>query len=89
MLCTRTLAQSHAYLTVRQANLTVERGCSHCKQCREVERSALAQVSLYNIIKTIASTYGNSTACLTTKQEACCSSPPPSQLDPWTKHAQH
>ena len=42
MLCTPkscTLAQSHAYLTVGQANLTVERGCSHCKQCREVERS--------------------------------------------------
>ena len=29
----------HAYLTVGQANLTVKRGCSHCEQCREVERS--------------------------------------------------
>ena len=34
------LAQSHAYLTVGQVNLTVERGCSHCKQRWEVERSA-------------------------------------------------
>ena len=33
---------SHTYLTVEQANLTVERGFSHCKQCREVERSAFA-----------------------------------------------
>ena len=44
MLCTpksRILAQSHAYLTVGQANLTVKMGCSHCEQCWEVERSAL------------------------------------------------
>ena len=33
------LAPSHAHLTVGQANLTVKRGCSHCKQCWEVERS--------------------------------------------------
>ena len=42
MLCTpksHILARSHAYLTVGQANLTVERGCSHCEQCWEVERS--------------------------------------------------
>ena len=26
-----------------QANLTVKRGCSHCKQCQEVERSALEE----------------------------------------------
>ena len=32
---------SRAYLTVGQANLTVKRGCSHCKQCREVERSGI------------------------------------------------
>ena len=37
----------HTYLTVGQANLTVKRGCSHCEQCQEVERSALTQVSLY------------------------------------------
>ena len=44
MLCTPKsciLAQSHAYLTVRHANLTVESGCSHCKQCQEVERSVM------------------------------------------------
>ena len=44
MLCTPKScisAQSHTHLTVGQANLTVERGCSHCKQCREVERSAM------------------------------------------------
>ena len=42
MLCTPKscmFAQSHAYLTVGQANLTVEKGCPHCKQCQEVERS--------------------------------------------------
>ena len=33
------LAQSHAHLTVGEANLTVTMGCSHCKQCQEVERS--------------------------------------------------
>ena len=36
---------SHTYLTVGQANLTVERGFSHCKQCREVERSASQHVT--------------------------------------------
>ena len=48
MLCTPKscffLTQSHTYLAVGQANLTVERGCSHCKQCQEVERS----VHVYN-----------------------------------------
>ena len=34
------LAQSHAHLTVGEANLTVKMGCSHCEQCQEVERSA-------------------------------------------------
>ena len=33
------MARSRACLTVGQANLTVKRGCSHCKQCQEVERS--------------------------------------------------
>ena len=28
-------------LHVGQANLTVERGCSHCKQCLEVKRSVI------------------------------------------------
>ena len=35
----------------------------------------------------LARTCGNSTVCLATKQEACCSSPPPSQLDLWRKHS--
>ena len=45
MLCTPKSCISAQHLTVGQANLTVERGCSHCKQYREVERSGARGLS--------------------------------------------
>ena len=41
MLFTTQILYFGSYLTVGQANLTVERGCSHCKQCQEIERSVV------------------------------------------------
>ena len=59
MLCTLNLVlwldHVHISCTVRQANLTMKRGCSHCKQCQEVERSVEVEVGACQCHMTVRS----------------------------------